>query len=90
MRDEIDGTLEGLRAGAKRRVEDRKSGGDTSPAAEPRSGKLASQVRGELAQAVRNLSAALDKMAGSVEPSQGEVVVEAEVVEASNEDQTQT
>ncbi len=77
LRDEIDGTLENLRSGAKRRVEERRAASageaeaDGGPA-EARAGKLAEQVRVELAQAVRNLSAALDKMAGSVEGAAGD------------------
>ena len=112
MRDEIDGTLENLRAGAKRKVEERRAAGgseaemvsevaeavegaveDAAPTSsrEQRAAKLAGQVRAELAQAVRNLSAALDKMAGTVEPgaAEPEIVVEAavdaEVVEETSE-----
>lgn len=84
MRDELDSALGSLRSGAKRKVEERKSSGGEA------GGTLASQVRSEVAQAVRNLSAALDKMAGTMAPGASadadpNAVVEVEIVEESTE-----
>ena len=76
MRDEIDSALGSLRSGAKRKVEERKTGGTEA------GGNLASQVRSEVAQAVRNLSAALDKMAGTMAPGAAEDATSGEVVES--------
>lgn len=68
LRGELDSALEGVRSGAKRRVGEQR-------------GAVSGQLRSEVAQAVRNLSAVLERLAGNMEPGDSTDAEPAETVE---------
>jgi molybdopterin converting factor small subunit len=73
LRGELDSALEGVRSGAKRRVGEQRE----------QRGAMSGQLRSEVAQAVRNLSAVLERLAGNVEPGDSANAEPVETVEVT-------
>lgn len=71
LRDEVDAAFTNVRTGTKRRAGERK-------------GSLEVKLRSEFASAVRNLNSALERLAGSMEPSDDDNATVAEA-DAANE-----